>query len=100
MDTQGTMAEARAAGRIPAPFGYCILCGRAIYTAFVKLPAVRSGRSQIIYTARAHVACADLRAAGLTGDALTAARAALDDAQTAIETFYAGLVAAGKAVTR
>lgn len=96
MDSQ-TLTTAPAAS---SPWGTCILCGRPIYTAFVILPAVRGARGRTLYRARAHVACDALAAQKLTGAELTAARAALAEAQTAIETFYAGLVAAaGQAVT-
>ena len=55
----------------------CILCKRRILSAFVFVPVVCDRKGRPLYTAPAHAACVDLAAEELTGEDLTAARAAL-----------------------
>jgi hypothetical protein len=77
----------------------CILCRRRILSAFVYVAAVRDRRGLPAYTAPAHAACADLAAQGLTGDDLTAARAALAAGHEGLERLVASWQPAGQAVT-
>lgn len=77
----------------------CILCGKTILTAALDVPAVCDRRGRVLYTAPAHAGCADLAAQGLTGDALTAARAALAATYDGLSRMVATWPAAGQAVT-
>ena len=77
----------------------CILCQRRILSAFVFVPVVCDRKGQTLYTAPAHAACVDLAAQGLTGDALTTARAALAAAHEGLERLVSSWQPAGQAVT-
>lgn len=77
----------------------CAYCKRRILTAWVDVPAVCDRRGRPLYTAPAHAACVDLASQGLTGDDLTAARAALAASHDGLERLVASWPTAGQAVT-
>jgi hypothetical protein len=77
----------------------CILCGKTILSAFVWVPVICDRRGRPLYTARAHAACCDLAAQGLTGDDLSAARTALAAGHDGLARLVASWQPAGQAVT-
>jgi hypothetical protein len=77
----------------------CILCQRRILSAFVFVPVVCDRKGQALYTAPAHAACVDLAAQGLTGEDLTAARAARAAGHDGLERLVASWQPASQAVT-